>query len=201
MNTTVTADTQIWATMNLNVDHYRNGDSIPEVRDSVQWSKLTSGAWCYYKNDPANGQEYGKLYNWYAVNDNRGLATLGWHIPTDAEWKTLEIFLGMGQILADNRAFRGNAEGGKLKETGTSHWIFPNTGATNEIGFYALPGGYRYFDGRDYAIGDYGSWWSASEFNTADAWNRYLYFSYSTIGRFHNDKSIGFSVRCVKDIK
>ena len=120
--------TQIWMTRNLTVSQYRNGDIIPEVTDPAAWAALTTGAWCYYNNDPANGPIYGKLYNWYAVNDSRGLAPNGYHIPTTTEWTTLTNTLG-GLSLA----------GGDLKEAGITHWSDPNTGATNNSGFTGLP--------------------------------------------------------------
>ena len=107
---------QVWATTNLNVTTYSNGDPIPEVKDPSEWKTLTTGAWCYYNNDPANGTKYGKLYNWYAVHDPRGLAPAGFHIPSDAEWTTLITYLG-GESVA----------GGKLKQAGMYNWISPNT--------------------------------------------------------------------------
>ena len=153
-DTTVSICDQVWMKKNLDVDHYRNGDPIPQVTDPTQWANLTTGAWCYYNNDPANRTTYGKIYNWYAVNDSRGLAPVGWHIPTDAEWTELENCLG-GESVA----------GGKMKETGTTHWLSPNTGATNESGFTALPGGSRsYMNGLYYEIGQSGAWWSSTEF-------------------------------------
>jgi uncharacterized protein (TIGR02145 family) len=185
---------QVWMTKNLNVDHYRNGDSIPEVRDSTEWSNLTTGAWCYYNNDPVMGKIYGKLYNWFAVNDQRGLAPLGWHIPSDTEWVELELCLG-----GDNVA------GVKMKEAGTSHWQSPNTGATNSSGFSALPGGYRNgFGDRNgsgicYFIGDFGYWWSSTEHFATYAWLRGLSCGYSNIFKSYDHKESGFSVRCIKD--
>jgi uncharacterized protein (TIGR02145 family) len=127
---------QVVMKKNLNVSHYRNGDRIPQVKGPDKWAALTTGAWCWYNNDSANGAVYGKLYNWYAVNDPRGLAPEGWHIPSDAEWTTLTTFLG-GEGVA----------GGKMKERGITHWIYPNTDATNSSGFTGLPGGVRYFLG------------------------------------------------------
>jgi uncharacterized protein (TIGR02145 family) len=184
----VTIGTQIWMTKNLDVDHYRNGDSIPQVTDETEWEKLTTGAWCYYNNDANNGTTYGKLYNWYAVNDSRGLAPSGWHVPSDAEWTTLSTYLG-GLDIA----------GGKLKEAGTTHWQSPNTAATNESGFSALPGGFRYSFGTFYSIGDYGSWWSSTKYGTSSAWSRYLNCSSSDLVRYYFYKEDGFSIRCVKD--
>ncbi len=197
---TVTIGKQIWMLKNLDVTTYRNGEPIPQVTDSVQWSKLTTGAWCYYNNDPATGAVFGKLYNWYAVNDPRGLAPTGWHVPTDSEWKALEIHLGMTQSQADSSgSFRGSGEGGKLKETGTVHWISPNTGATNYSGFKALPGGYRYDLGIFYDIRNLGDWWTSTEFSTTVAWHRVLYYNSAQIYRYVNFKTNGCSVRCLKD--
>lgn len=184
----VTIDTQVWMAKNLDVDHYRNGDPIPQVTDSTEWKNLTTGAWCYYNNDANNGATYGKIYNWYAVNDSRGLAPVGWHIPSDAEWTTLSTYLG-GESVA----------GGKLKEIGTIHWHIPNTDATNESVFTALPGGFRYDYGTFYGIEFQGYWWSASEFGTANAWSRFLYYLYCEIHGGNCSKGHGFSVRCVKD--
>ncbi len=138
---------QSWMTTNLDVDHYRNGDPIPHVTDPTEWKNLTTGAYCYYANDSAKyAAVYGKLYNWYVVNDPRGLAPEGWHVPTDFEWTTLTDCLG-GVSVA----------GGPMKETGTSHWILPNEGATNESGFTGLPGGVRSSqDGSFFDLGDNG---------------------------------------------
>jgi uncharacterized protein (TIGR02145 family) len=189
---TVTIGTQVWMNRNLDVDHYRNGDPIPEVQDSAIWNHLTTGAWCYYNNDPAIGAIYGKLYNWYAVNDPRGLAPTGWHVPTDAEWTTLTTYL-VGE----------NVAGGKLKESGTSHWTSPNTGATNETGFSSLPGGYRNYFGAFTTFGIYGYWWSSTENYASYAWSRTLYYNYAGIYRYnngyYNNKVNGFSVRSIKD--
>ncbi|MEI6090296.1 MAG: FISUMP domain-containing protein [bacterium] len=189
---------RIWMTENLNVGHYRNGDLIPEVKDPTEWASLSTGAWCYYNNDPEMGAIYGKLYNWYAVNDPRGLAPDGWHIPTNEEWTELMDSLG-GELLA----------GGKLKRTGTIEvgdglWFSPNEGATNETGFSALPGGFRRYDnydGKFYAIGGFGYWWSSTEYeyDAIDAWARELFSSYSKFSRYFYNKGNGYSVRCIKD--
>ena len=189
-----------WMKRNLDVDHYRNGDSIPEVRDSTEWKNLKTGAWCYYNNDPAMGAIYGKLYNWYAVNDPRGLAPTGWHVPSDDEWNQLEICLGMSPSYSDTIGQQGTDEGGKLKETGTSHWQVPNLGATNSTMFSALPTGYRlYFNGNFLQVGLDGNWWSSTEANLTQAWHRDLGYDYSKVNRHFVNKGYGFSVRCVKD--
>ncbi len=149
--TSLTIGTQQWMEKNLDVTTYRNGDLIPYVTDPAVWAGLTTGAWCYYNNDPSNNGTYGKLYNWYAVNDPRGLAPVGWHVPTDAEFTTLTTYLG-GESVA----------GGKMKVTGTTTWVTPNTGATNTSGWAGLPGGYRTNDGAFANVGYNGTWWSAS---------------------------------------
>ena len=179
---------QIWMIKNLDVTKYRNGDPIPEVKDSATWATLTKGAYCYYNNDPANGVIYGKLYNWYAVNDPRGLAPKGWHVPSDTEWTTLTDFLG-GEKLA----------GGTMKEIGTMHWIGPNDGATNSTGFTALPGGGRGRNGWFFDIGTYGHWWSSTKSNKTFAWERFLTNDYSAFNRIDYDKGFGYSLRCIKD--
>jgi len=196
---TIKIGDQWWMMENLKVTHYRNGDPIPHVTSGYTWSGLTTGAYCEYNNDPGNVATYGRLYNWYAVDDSRNIAPEGWHVPSDAEWKQLEMYLGMSQAEADAIGWRGTDEGGKLKEAGTTHWNSPNTGATNKSGFTALPGGYR----GDY--GNYGSmsfnatFWFSSEYNASNAWGRLLIYSTSQVPRFSYDKHYGFSFRCVRD--
>ncbi|WP_396144510.1 fibrobacter succinogenes major paralogous domain-containing protein [Flavobacterium sp.] len=196
----VTIGTQIWSSTNLDVTTYRDGTPIPQVTDPTQWANLTTGAWCYYNNDPANGAVYGKLYNWYAVAGIHDAASLnnpslrkqfapqGWHIPSDAEWTILTDFLG------------GNAvAGGKMKAISTL-WQSPNLGATNESGFTGFPGGYRSYDGifNDFMIN--GNWWSSSEGSSSNvAWTRYLHYNDTFAGFVTFNKIGGFSVRCLKD--
>ena len=178
--------TQVWMTKNLNVSRYRNGDPIPQVTNTSQWENLTSGAWCYYNNDPINGPIYGKLYNWYALSDPRGLTPVGWHIPSNIEWSTLISFLG-GYYVA----------GGKMKAT--ILWSSPNVGGNNSSGFSALPGGFRGSVG-SFNIGRYGFWWSMSEYtDTTSAWNRELDYDDATARADYVSKYYGFSVRCIKD--
>jgi uncharacterized protein (TIGR02145 family) len=186
--TTVTIGTQVWTTKNLDVATYSDGTVIPEVKDPSAWASLTTGAWCYYNNDSENGPIYGKLYNWYAVNDPRGLAPTGYHIPTDAEWTTLTDFLGRSSVAGD-----------KMKETGTAHWNSPNQDATNTSGFTGLPGGYCYYSGSFYYIGYYGVWWSSTEVNTSNAWYRALDYTTGAANRDDGYKAYGFSVRCLRD--
>ena len=180
---------QVWMNKNLNVSRYRNGDVIPQVTDNAQWVFLTTGAWCWYNNDSATyAATYGKLYNWYAVNDSRGLAPTGWHIPSDFEWTTLENCLG-GVGVA----------GGKMKETGTLHWLTPNTGATNSSGFTGLPGGCRKPDGQFDFITNFGYLWSSTAGSNTDAWARSLVYSNASINRNYLSMNYGISIRCIKD--
>ena len=183
----VTIGTQCWMQKNLNVSKYRNGDTIPQVTDQSAWGLLTTGAWCYYNNDPANGAIYGKLYNWYAVHDPRGLAPTGWHIPTNTEWNTV-INLTDGAHAA---LF--------MKEVGTAHWVASNSGATNSTGFTALPGGERstLFN----YINTEATWWSSTVYNPVTDYVWFQYFiSNNTAGNIsYSNKFVGMSVRCIKD--
>jgi len=184
--------TQRWMVKNLDVSRYRNGDKIPQVKRKADWAALTTGAWCWHNNDSATGAVYGKLYNWYAVNDPRGLAPAGWHIPSDAEWDTLSTYLG-------------NNAGGKLKDTGTIEagtglWYAPNTGATNKTGFTGLPGGDRANDGTFANVGYHAFWWSSTP---SDMYHATIYLLNYDEGGIHKgggfDDRCGFSVRCIKD--
>jgi len=179
---------QLWMGCNLDVDHYRNGDPIPQVTNTTEWSNLKTGAWCYYLNDPANGAIYGKLYNWYAIHDPRGLAPRGWHISSDSEWIELRNCIG------------GSSAGNKLKEEGFAHWNKSEFySGTNESGFTALPGGMRNFDGGFFTLGDGGNWWSSTP--SAGYTAIYMYLAYSTEYMYLDKTSFndGMSIRCVKD--
>lgn len=183
---TVTIGTQVWMTKNLDVATFRNGDSIPQAKTNEEWKKAGENqqpAWCYYDNDPANGAKYGKLYNWYAVNDSRGLAPVGYHVPSDAEWTKLTDFLGAG------------VGGTKMKSK--SGWA-QNGNGTDESGFSGLPGGSHT---NIFRIGFNGCWWSSTEFNlnTDFAFFRDLGYSDGVVYSNVMDKKIGFSVRCLRD--
>ena len=162
---------QTWTSKNLDVSTYRNGDVIPQVQNEEEWKNLTSGAWCYYENKTANGKKYGKLYNYYAVNDPRGLAPKGYHIPTDKEWT----------ILTDNL---GDEASKKMK---------------SKIGFAGLPGGIQSSNGGFFNIGASGCWWSSSESSINFAWYRYLDSNNGRVASYNVDKHSGLSVRCLKD--
>ncbi len=185
---TIVIGTQQWMSKNLDVAFYRNGDPIPQVTDATAWAGLTTGAWCYYNNDPNTGLTYGKLYNWYAANDPRGLAPAGWHIPTEPDWATLEISLG-GYYVA----------GGKLKEPGTIHWSSPNTSADNSSGWEGLPGGFRSLSGSFIQLGYIGFWWSSMESGPTSASYRSLNNVNGWLDWFSFNKEFGFSVRCLRD--
>jgi uncharacterized protein (TIGR02145 family) len=174
---------------NLRTTKYNDGTSITNVTSTSEWQNLTTEAYCNYKNTTNNDTiaTYGRLYNWYAVNTGK-LAPEGWHVPTDAEWSTLTGYLG-GESVA----------GGKLKETGTTHWGSPNTGATNETGFTALPGGHRLFNSAFEYLGYYGYWWSSTEVGSNTAYYRLVSYEYSSVNSLGYSKLLGFSVRCVKD--
>ena len=185
---TVKIGNQWWMAENLKVTRYNNGDAIPNVTDNTQWSNLTTGAYCNYDNDINNVAVYGRLYNWYAAEDSRNIAPVGWHVPSDTEWQTLVDYLGGSSVA-----------GGKMKEAGTAHWLSPNTGATNTSGFTALPAGYRSNNGSFSNMSNYGYWWSATEYSTAYAWYRLLSYLYSQVDRYYGNKRYGFSIRCIRD--
>jgi hypothetical protein len=189
---TVTIGNQVWMTKNLNVDKFRNGDPILEVKTDEEWLKAGENkqpAWCYYNNDPANGEKYGKLYNWYAVNDPRGLAPIGYHIPSDDEWTTLVGVLG-----------RDGKAGNEMKSK--NGWSSEGNG-TNSSGFSGLPGGSRSsYDGsgRFYGVGESGNWWSSTESRpTINAWMTGLYSGSVGVGSSSVNQEEGNSVRCIKD--
>lgn len=198
ISTEITICNQIWAKKNLDVSFYKNGDPIPQVSDPTQWGNLTTGAWCYYNNDPILGSIYGKLYNFYAMNDPRGLAPNGWHIPSNGEWKKLVKCLDPSLDTTHPWQILSATAGGTMKETGTLRWQSPNTGATNASGFTALPGGTRERFGIFRDIGLRGNWWGTP--GTTDTWYHTLYFDSNREqnGDFGNEKE-GFSVRCVKN--
>ena len=198
---TVQIGTQCWMKENLKARNYLNGTAIPNITDNSTWASLSTGARCWYNNDSATyAATYGALYNWYAVDNTNGLCPTGWHVPTDLEWQTLEMYLGMSQSAANSIGFRGTDEGGKMKEAGLAHWNSPNTGATNSSGFTALPGGDRSSGSGSFNyIGKYGNCWSSAAATTASAWTRGLYYNFSNVDRYDYGKRNGFSVRCVRD--
>ena len=197
---TVIVGEQEWMAQNLRTNHFANGDSIPNITESSDWAALTTGAWTHYNNDDYFDSTYGKLYNWYAVNDSRGLCPAGWRVPTHEDWKTLERTLGMPEADLERTGVRGREEriGGMLKSADRQHWRAPNEGANNESGFGGLPGGNRTESGGFDGIGHIGLWWTATEAGAGMAWMRMLSHDSPYVDLLYADKSFGFSVRCVR---
>jgi uncharacterized protein (TIGR02145 family) len=191
---TAVIGSQTWMAENLKTSKYNDGTQIPNIKDSIEWSKLTIGAWCIYNNDVTNNAKYGKLYNWYVVspttNGNKNVCPTGWHVPSDAEWDVLDNdYLGNDAIA-----------GGKMKEVGNTNWSSPNIEATNTSLFTGLPGGGRSFNGVDYGfIGKYGIWWSSSEHPTNNAGIRILHFGGKDSDESYRNRGGASSIRCLKD--
>jgi uncharacterized protein (TIGR02145 family) len=196
----VTIGTQIWMIENLKTTKYNDRTSIPNIEGNSDWLGTTSGAYCWYNNDINYKNPYGALYNLYAVTTGK-LCPTGWHVPTDLDWKILETYLGMIPYDVDREGQRGvNNEGGRLKEAGLTHWSEYNVGATNETGFTALPGGYRWYDGTFCCLWGYGYWWTSTVGNTPPyLWSRGLCYDASFITRGCSYFIMAASVRCIKD--
>jgi uncharacterized protein (TIGR02145 family) len=196
---TVMIGGQVWMAENLKATKYNDGIAIPLVTDNTAWSSLTTPAYCWNNNDATTTKNtYGALYNWYAVNSSK-ICPTGWHVPSDDDWKVLEVFLGMTLDQSKVEGWRGTDQLGKLKETGTSHWTSPNTGATNSSGFTALPGGERDRMGAFGGIGGLCHFWTSSESSTTYAYSRQGFYYLSTVYRGSYVKNFGFSVRCVRN--
>lgn len=183
--------TQIWTATNLNTAKFRNGELIPQAKTAEEWSKASQEskpAWCFYNFSAENGKKYGRLYNWYAVNDKRGLAPTGYKIPTDTEWKILVDYCG--GIMEAGKKLK-SATGWKDKGNGTS----PN-------GFNGLPGGACLEDGTFFGLEATGAWWTSTSGTGIEyentSWDRYLEAEKSTVETYSEPKALGFSVRCIK---
>jgi len=227
---TVIIGTQVWMTKNLNVSTFRNGEPIPQAKTGEEWEKAGQNkqpAWCYYENDLANGAKYGKLYNWYAVIDSRGLAPEGYHIPSDAEWTKLTDFLGgekvVGTKMKSKSGWNSYTTGGSKTCQNCVNWndeyrrkvpchtckdtrsidapeVTHSANGSNTSGFCGLPGGGRDFNGTLFGnIGYGGGWWSSTEDITSSAWVRFLSYDNVYVYRGSNNKQDGFSVRCLRD--
>lgn len=195
---TVTIGTQVWMAENLRTTKDNNVTPFPLVTDGAAWGTMTTAAYCWYNNDEAaNKSVYGALYNWTAAMN---ACPAGWHLPTDEEWKALERNLGMNNTDADATGWRySGLVGGKLKETGTSHWKVPAVEATNTSGFTSLPGGDRDSDLGFLNLGDYCYFWSATEDGNSRAWYRRLNDDNAGVHRNSSRKETGYSVRCLKN--
>ena len=190
---------QLWMAENLKVTHFNNGDAIPTGLDNGTWSSTTEGAYAIYDDDPANAEIYGNLYNYYAVDDSRGICPPNYHIPTDDEWYVLLEYLGGDS--GENWIIAG----GKMKDVGTIEdgdgmWYVPNEGANNESDFTAIPAGFRLNDGQYYESGYYGIFWSSTaEYYTNAFFMWYLLHDESRLYRGLFDSQTGLSVRCLAD--
>ena len=210
---TIAIGDQVWMAENLKVTRYSDGSDVPEVTGASEWEALgTDGkAWSWYENLAEYGDTSGVLYTWAAAMNGaesseavpsgvQGVCPAGWHFPSDAEWKILEMFLGMSQESADNNDWRGTDEGVQLMETGFTHWDVAGSGGTNSSGFTAIPGGFRGTKGAFYSFGQYAPFWTATGQGSTDkAWYRSLFYDNDKVYRQYNFMKQGFSVRCVMD--
>ncbi|MCF8461479.1 MAG: fibrobacter succinogenes major paralogous domain-containing protein [Flavobacteriales bacterium] len=196
---TISIGQQCWFVQNLKTTSYRNGDAIATGLLDTEWANATSGAYAYYDNDPSNNENYGKLYNWHAINDSRGLCPDGWHVPSDDDWKVLERTLGASASDVAATGWRGTNQGGEMKST-SSLWQAPNSGANNSSGFSALPAGNRTVTGSFTYSEFHAYFWSSTQENTTDAWARTLYNDNEKVYRSSSFfKTYGLSCRCVRD--
>jgi len=185
---TVTIGNQVWMAENLKTINFNDGTPITLVTGNSAWGALTTPGYCWYANEEATSKAtFGALYNYYTVKTGN-LCPTGWHMPSDGEWTTLTTYLG-GDSIA----------GRKLKETGITHWQTPNTGATNETGFNALPGGYRTDTGPYNSIGQSGYWWSSTGISLVSSWNRTMSYAEKKVERNGSFTQNGFSVRCIRN--
>jgi len=185
----VTICKQVWTVKNLDVITYRNGDTIPHVTNDAAWSNLTTGAWCWYNNDSATYSGLGKLYNWFAVHDPRGLSPKGWHVPSDSECRKLSACLGGEKATYD-----------ALKASDGSNRMGQNGGILNSSGFTGLLGGERETGGEFRGYGALGIWWNSTDDGGGyGAWSYFLSFADGNFTMYNWYKQDGFSVRCIKD--
>ena len=192
---TVQIGEQCWFAENLRSENYINGDSIPAGLDNSAWQFTSSGAVAEYNEDASLLETYGRLYNWYAVDDARGLCPSGWHVPTDGEWMTMEMALGMSESEANDTGWRGTDQGTRMK---TDYGWSGGGNGTNSSGFSGLPGAFRNTNGYFSTTGDLGLWWSSSP-DGSYAWARGLRPAHEDVDRFHAFPRHGFSVRCIQD--
>jgi uncharacterized protein (TIGR02145 family) len=209
---TVVIGEQVWMAKNLVVTKYADGTPVPHIPEDEYWDSLYvyEPGFCYYENSTRRRDEYGALYTWSAavhgldsINPElepiQGICPDGWHLPSDGDWKELEMYLGMSALEADSEGWRGEI-GGKLKSTGRDFWLIPNEGATDETRFSALPAGDRFPKGEFFNLQYSTFYWTSSNYDRDYAWARALGYLVTTMYRGHQDsKEFGFSVRCVKD--
>jgi uncharacterized protein (TIGR02145 family) len=183
----IDVDGTCWTSSNLRVSRFNNGDIIPLETAGENWIQLNTTAQCYYDNDSANLEIYGRLYNGYTVSDDRGVCPTGWEVPHDSDWVNMALFLG-GEAIA----------GDKLKTLDL--WYGPGTPATNEIGFSAKPGGSRILQGNGAfnSLSNMGNWWSSAELGTEVLVGRSITYANSNLMQAGNSKKLGFSIRCIR---
>lgn len=197
-STIVYGNGQEWMNSNLNVSVYRNGDNIPTTTQNPQWSNTTSGLMAEYNHDSNNSDIYGKLYNWYVVNDGRGVCPMGWKVPTENDFNILLNYLD------PSANGNSNIAGGKMKKVGTlqagnGFWSTPNTSATNEANFSALPGGYRITNGTFSFLNQYAYWWTSTEVSTIESIFFRVDYDNAALNNNFSQENSGFSIRCLKD--
>ena len=188
---TITIGTQTWMAENLRTCHFRNGLSIPEETNHIDWTNLSTCAFCNYNNTKNNDTiiKFGRLYNWYTVSGTNNIAPDGWHVPSEVEWSTLITYLGGVYIAGIN-----------MKEAGITHWLNLNPDTDNSSGLTLLPSGYRdNIEGEFVGIGTKGVWWSSTEFDSSNAWRQHVYNNQSFVFGTVINKSCGFSIRCIKN--
>jgi uncharacterized protein (TIGR02145 family) len=219
---TIKIGDQEWMSESLNVSTFRNGEAIAHAQTVEQWQKAGEygiAAWRYYDNHPENGLIFGKLYNFFAVSDPRGISPEGWHVPTDDEWQSLVDFLGGDRVAGEHLKSKerwkptecqrclGWDDFRRISEVcaDCNNKNFPrppgfHRGGINSSGFNALPGGYLHGMGGFYAVGRDGYWWSSSDAGLGSAWYRVLSFNFAAVNRTNTlDYRSGFSVRCARD--
>jgi uncharacterized protein (TIGR02145 family) len=184
---TVQIGEQLWMAENLKVTHYKDGSEIPNITNNGDWVGLSTGAYCDYDNNSTNSETYGRLYNWYTVDDDEGVCPEGWHVPSDAEYTVITDYFGGYEVA-----------GGKMKETGHEHWYYYSDEiteeATKESGFTGLPGGCRMNIAPYHVMGNNGYFWSST-----NTWTRTLVYYDTLFIRYTGAERAGFSIRCLKD--
>jgi len=205
--------TQVWMKENLKTIKYNDGTAIPNITIDATWTTVTTGAYCDYSNTPANATIYGRLYNWYAVDNNaatkvasnggKNVCPTSWHVPTDAEWTTLTDYLtnnGYGYEGSGSDIGKSMAAISGWTTNGTLGNVGNDQASNNRSGFTALPGGFRDLDGIFYGVGDNVYWWSSTEYSATTSYDRNMSYSYNSVHSYYNSKQDGFSVRCLRDL-
>ena len=197
---TINIGTQVWMAENLKVEHYQNGDAIPNFTDSITLAGSNIGSWQSPNNDPTLENPYGKLYNWYVVNDIRNVCPTGWHVPNEMDWDILTYNLDTNAVWNSNNQMQSGVAGSAMKSTGSEYWTgnYPNTDATNSSGFSALPAGGG-SDGASFSKGVAAYFWTSGIVQSGYADSRYLFVNSPCLHKQLRNFSYGLSIRCVQD--